>query len=232
MEIQGERSKAQNVWTALQVSTRIFWEFFTGFLFIRQYERSVSFFGSARESLPERYYRECEELAARLSNAGFVVITGGSGGIMRSGNKGAYKTQKESVGITIELPKEETQNKFLTSHRNFKFFFSRKTVLACASEVYVFFPGGFGTLDELFEMLTMIQTDHSDHLPVILYGKDFWGPLVAYIEGVLRDTYKTISPKDRDLFTVFDSVDEVEAYISNLTIKPRFCRVGTGKKRL
>ena len=212
------------------VSLRIFWEFFSGFLFIANYAKAVSFFGSARETLPEKYYVECEELAARLSKKGFAVITGGSGGIMRAANKGAWQVNGESVGINITLPSEQVNNPFLTNGRKLKYFFSRKTILSCASELYIFFPGGFGTLDELFEMLTLVQTNHSEKLPIILYGEEYWSPLVEFIEKVLQDQYKTIGPEDKNLLTLFDSVDEVEEYINSLNIhQTRICKVGLNK---
>ena len=209
-------------------SFRIFWEFFTGFLFIAHFGKAASFFGSSRETLPERYYRDCEELAARLSGKGFAIITGGSGGIMRAANRGAHRANGDSVGINIFLPKrEEVSNRFLTHSKKFRYFFSRKTVLSCASEVYVFFPGGYGTLDELFEMLTMVQTEHSEPLPIILYGGQYWQPLTAFIEEKLLETYRTISQADVKLFTIVNSVDEAEHYINSLDIvQTRICKIG------
>ena len=211
---------------AFITSVHIFWEFFTGFLFIGNFAKAVSFFGSARETLPEKYYNDCEELAARLSNKGFAIITGGSGGIMRAGNKGAWRNQGESVGINIILPHEQVQNTFLKHSRDLKYFFSRKTILSCASEVYVFFPGGFGTLDELFEMLTMVQTGHTEKIPIILYGKTFWNPLVTFIKMQLKEEFKTVSQEDFNLFVVVDSVNEAEHYINSLEItESRSCKI-------
>ena len=217
--------RSQNVFSAFWVSIRIFWEFFTGFLFIRKYEKSVSFFGSARETLPEKYYEDCEELASRFSNKGFVVITGGGEGIMGAANKGAARVNKESIGINIKLPHEQKDNNFLTSKKTFNFFFSRKIVLSCASEVYVFFPGGFGTLDELFEMLTLIQTHHSVHVPIILYGKDYWEPILKFLEGINKH-YKTIDQEDTEIYRLFDSIDEIDAYVDTLELDNRICAVG------
>ena len=144
----GERREGplSRFFLSFNTSLRVFWEFFTGFLFIHRFEKAVSFFGSAREMLPEAYYTDCEELAARLSRKGFAVITGGGGGIMRSANKGAKRVGGESVGINIQLPNEQSLNVFLTHTQTFSYFFSRKTILSCMSEVYVFFPGGYARL--------------------------------------------------------------------------------------
>ena len=199
-------------------SARIFWEFMTGFRFVANFGKSASFFGSAREALSERYYTDAEELAARLSVQGFAIITGGSGGIMRAANKGAHRVNGESVGINISLPHEQNDNKFLKHSRTFRHFSSRKLMLSCASEVYVFFPGGFGTLDELFEMLTLVQTRVVDPVPIILYGKEYWDPLIDFIREHLRDKHMTISKEDIDLFVVMDSVDEAEHYVESLGI--------------
>ena len=219
--------KSQNICSAFLVSIRIFFEFFFGFLFIRNYKKSVSFFGSAREQLPQECYNDAEEISARLANKGFVVITGGSGGIMKAGNKGAWRANKESIGVTISLLNEQIDNNFLTRSKNFKFFFTRKTILSCASELYIFFPGGFGTLDELFEMLTLIQTGHSQKIPILLYGKDFWKPLMTYIDESLCQKYKTISPEDRNLVKLFNSINEMEAYIDSLNLDSRICNIGS-----
>lgn len=213
---------------SLLTATRVFWEFLTGFLFIAQYKRAVSFFGSARETMPTMYYDEAEELAARLSRRGFTIITGGSGGIMRAANKGAWKVNGQSVGVTIDLPMERGKNIFLTSSKRFRYFFSRKTVLSCAAEIYVFFPGGFGTFDELFEMLTMLQTGHSERVPIFLYGADFWKPLYEYIEKTLYTNFKTISRSDLNLVQIVDSVDELEGVIEGLEndLPDRVCYAG------
>ena len=202
-----------------------------GFRFIANYGKAVSFFGSAREVLPEKYYTDAEELAARLSTRGFAVITGGSGGIMRSANKGAYRVNGESVGVNISLPYEQSTNKFLKHSRSFRHFSARKIILSCASEIYIFFPGGFGTLDEFFEMLTMIQTGVSESLPIILYGKKFWDPIVLFIKEHLSEIYMTISKEDVHLFVVMDSVDEAERYIESLNLsQTRTCKLDIGRK--
>ena len=202
-----------------------------GFRFIANFGKAVSFFGSAREVLPDKYYTDAEELAARLSNRGFAVITGGSGGIMRSANKGAHRVNGESIGINISLPYEQSDNRFLKHSRIFRHFSSRKMILSCASEVYVFFPGGFGTLDEFFEMLTMIQTGVTESLPIILYGKEFWKPIVSFIKEKLSEEYMTISKEDIRLFIITDSVDEAEHYIESLNLsQTRACKLNPERR--
>ena len=216
-------------------SFRIFWEFLTGFRFVANFAKSASFFGSAREALPNQYYTDCEELAARLSTRGFAIITGGSGGIMRSANKGAHRVNGESVGINISLPYEQSDNRFLKHSRTFKHFSSRKMILSCASEVYIFFPGGYGTLDEFFEMLTMIQTGVADPVPIILYGKEYWEPVTSFVQKQLLETYMTISKEDLNLFVILDSVDEAEHYIESLNLsQTRACKLHAerGKMRV
>ena len=208
-------------------SFKIFLDFVKGFWTIQNYMKSVSFFGSARESLPERYYTEAEELSAILTKKGFAVITGGGGGIMRAANKGAFKVGGDSVGINIILPEEQHANMYLNRKVYSKFFFSRKTILSCSSELYIFFPGGFGTMDELFEMLTLIQTRHSEMVPIILYGEDFWNPIIKVINVMFKDKYKTISEGDIKLYTLVDSVEEADRYIDRLNItNTRSCKVG------
>ena len=207
-------------------STSIFWEFLMGFKFISHFGKAVSFFGSARQALPERFYTDCEELAARLSTHGFAIVTGGSGGIMEAANRGANRVNGESVGVNIDISTQERSNKFLKHFRMFKYLFSRKTILSCASEVYIFFPGGFGTLDEVFEMLTLVQLGFVDKLPIIFYGKDYWDPIISFLKRDLVETYKTISKEDVDLFVVMDSVDEAEFYITSLQLsETHSCRL-------
>ena len=200
----------------LPLSLKIFWEFYSGFYFLDKYNLAVSFFGSARETLPKKYYKDVEELARFFAKNNFAVITGGANGIMKCGNKGAYNAKGDSVGINIYIPHEQSTNKYLTDTKTFLFFFSRKTILTYASEVYIYFPGGFGTLDELMEILTLIQTEKIPRIPVILYGKEFWQPLTNFFKKELSEKYKTIDEEDNDLYIVLDSLEEVKQYVSEL----------------
>lgn len=192
---------------------RIMSEFVQGFELLRKHGLAVTFWGSARMTPDDEYYKEAEELAAKLAKKKFTVITGGGPGIMEAGNVGAFKVGGKSVGLNIELPFEQKLNPYTTEALNFNFFFSRKVMLTFASEVYVYFPGGFGTLDEFFEIITLIQTKKIERIPVVLYGRDFWEPFLQIFEKSLLKKFKTISKEDLELFHVVDSVDEAYKYI-------------------
>ncbi len=192
---------------------RIMSEFVQGFELLRNYDLAATFWGSARLTPDNEYYKAAEELAAKLATNGFAVISGGGGGIMEASNVGAFKVGGKSIGLNIELPFEQKLNPYTTDSLTFKYFFSRKVMLTFSSEVYVYFPGGFGTLDEFFEIITLIQTKKIERIPVILYGKEFWEPLLKWFEKDLVKKHKTISKEDLDLFYVADSVEEAYKYI-------------------
>lgn len=192
---------------------RIMAEFVAGFELLRKYGLAVTIFGSARFQPGDPFYKQAEDLASRLAKKGFAVITGGGPGIMEAANVGAFKVGGKSVGLNIELPFEQKLNPYTTESLDFNFFFSRKVMLAFASEVYVYFPGGFGTLDEFFELLTLIQTKKIGKIPIILYGRDFWDPLVVFFKNELLKKYQTISKEDLELFQVVDTVEEAMKYI-------------------
>ena len=192
---------------------RIMSEFVSGFELLRNHGLAVTFWGSARIEPGSHYYKMAEELAAKLAKKGFSVISGGGPGIMEASNVGAFKVGGKSVGLNIQLPFEQKLNPYVTESLNFDFFFSRKVMLTFASEAYIYFPGGFGTLDELFEILTLIQTKKIAKLPVVLIGSEFWDPLISWFEKELLKKHKTISKEDLDLYKVFDSIDEAYKYI-------------------
>ncbi len=192
---------------------RIMAEFVDGFELLRKYGLAATFFGSARTQPGDPYYKQAEELAAKLAKKGFAIISGGGPGIMEASNVGAFKVGGKSVGLNIQLPFEQKLNPYVTQSHNFHFFFSRKVMLTFASEVYVYFPGGFGTMDEFFEILTLIQTKKIKPVPIVLYGKDYWDPLLKYFKQTLLKEYKTISPEDMKLFHTVDSIDEATKYI-------------------
>jgi len=193
---------------------RIMSEFVSGFELLRKYQTAATFFGSARCGVGDEVFEASSQLAGLLAKSGFTIITGGGGGVMEAANIGAHEVGGKSVGINITLPHEQTINKYLTESTEFHFFFSRKVMLAFASEVYVYFPGGFGTLDELFEILTLVQTKKISKIPIVLYGKDFWEPLIAFINDRMLTKYKTVSQEDIDLFVLVDSVEEAYSYIT------------------
>jgi uncharacterized protein (TIGR00730 family) len=192
---------------------RIMAEFVEGFELLRRYGCAVTMFGSARFKPNDPYYKAAEALAAKLAKKNFTVITGGGGGIMEGANVGAFKVGGKSVGLNIVLPFEQKLNPYTTESLTFDFFFSRKVMLAFASEVYVYFPGGFGTMDEFFELLTLIQTKKIERIPIVLYGRDFWEPMIAFFKTKMMKEYKTVSPEDLDLFVLVDDVEEAYKYI-------------------
>lgn len=193
---------------------RIMSEFVSGFDILRKYSTAATFFGSARLNPQDPSYKDAEALAAKLAKKGFTIITGGGPGIMEAANVGAFKVGGKSIGLNIELPMEQKLNPYVTESESFHFFFSRKVMLAFAAEVYVYFPGGFGTLDELLEIVTLIQTRKITRIPIVLYGKEFWTPCLKFFEETLLKKYKTIDKEDLELFHVVDSVDDAYDYIT------------------
>ncbi len=192
---------------------RIMSEFVDGFETLRKYSTAATFFGSARSKPGEASYKAAEALAAKLGRDGFTIITGGGPGIMEAANVGSFKVGGKSVGLNIELPMEQKLNPYVTESKQFHFFFSRKVMLSFASEVYVYFPGGFGTLDELFEIVTLIQTEKITKIPIVLYGKEFWTPLITFMKTTLAKEYKTIDAIDLEMFHLVDTVDDAYDYI-------------------
>jgi hypothetical protein len=192
---------------------RIMSEFVSGFELLRNHGLAVTFWGSARIEPSNPYYKAAEQLAAKLAKKGFSVISGGGPGIMEASNVGAFKVGGKSVGLNIQLPFEQKLNPYVTETLSFDFFFSRKVMLTFASEAYVYFPGGFGTLDELFEILTLVQTKKIAPVPIVLIGSEFWQPLLTWFEKDLLKKHKVISKEDLDLYKVFDSIEEAYKYI-------------------
>lgn len=192
---------------------RIMSEFVLGFELLRKHGLAATIFGGARFQVDDPYYADAERLSAELVRMGFSIITGGGPGIMEAANVGAFKAGGKSIGLNIMLPIQQKLNPYVTETARFDFFFSRKVMLAYASEVYVYFPGGYGTLDEFFEMITLVQTEKIEPIPIILYGKEYWTPLIQWMKTQLLTQYKTIEKKDLELFQVVDSVDEAIAYI-------------------
>ena len=192
---------------------KIMSEFVEGFDIIRRYGLAATFFGSARASFDDDIYKHATELASRLAKKGFAVITGGSAGVMQAANKGAFDAGGSSVGLNINLPDAQKYNPYLTEKFGFDHFFVRKVMLTYASEVYVYFPGGFGTLDEFFEIVTLVQTKKIRAVPIILFGKNYWEPLLTFIEKTLYQEHKAINEEDMKLYTLVDSVEEAYDYI-------------------
>lgn len=192
---------------------KIMSEFVEGFEIIRKYGLAASFFGTSRASFEDHFYKAATELAGRLAKQGFAVITGGSGGIMEAASKGAYEAGGASVGLNIRLEENQGHNAYLTDAFNFDHFFVRKVMLSFASEVYIFFPGGYGTMDEFFELITLVQTRKIRKIPIVIYGREYWEPLMAFFQTKLLDEHGAINPEDMDLYKLVDSVDEAYDYI-------------------
>ncbi len=176
---------------------------------IKTYPQGVTVFGSARLPETNSYYVKARELGQKLAQAGHPVITGGGNGIMEAANRGAFEVGGRSIGLNIQLPREQTLNQYTTDHLEFHYFFARKVMLAASSKVYVYFPGGFGTIDEFSEILTLIQTRKVEQVPIFLFGKEFWEPLDAFFYWKMEKEAGTISPDDRRLYTITDDIEAI-----------------------
>lgn len=196
---------------------KIMSEFVNGYETMGRIGPCVSIFGSARTKPDNKYYLQAEEVAFKISKAGYGVITGGGPGIMEAGNKGAHTGGGISVGLNIELPFEQHFNPYIDKDKNlnFDYFFVRKVMFIKYSQGFVVMPGGFGTLDELFEALTLIQTKKIGKFPIILVGKSYWSGLVDWLKNTMINEEKNASPEDMDLMKVVDTADEVVEVLNN-----------------
>jgi len=176
---------------------------------IRTFSQGVSIFGSARLPQESKWCKMAEKLGYLLAQNGHPVITGGGPSIMEAANKGAYEAGGRSIGLNIILPHEQHINKYVTDEMEFKYFFARKVMLTMSSKVYVFFPGGFGTLDEFSEILILIQEGKMPKMPMFLIGKSFWKPMDRWFESKFQKTFKTINPADRNIYKITDDIEEV-----------------------
>lgn len=171
------------------------------------FKNNVTVFGSARIKPTDPLYNDAYELGKSLSNAGYNVFTGGGPGIMSAANKGAYEGKSKSIGLNIDLPQEQSSNPYLDENITFDYFFSRKVMLVKYSSACVYFPGGFGTADELMEVLTLMQTNKMKKVPIILYDSKFWASLLLWIEQSVEKSY--VSKENFELIRVVDSVEEI-----------------------
>src|SRR5215212_4343448 len=185
---------------------RIMAEFVEGFEVMAGVGPAVSIFGSARTKPQHHLYRDAEETGRLLAKAGLGVITGGGPGIMEAGNKGAFEAGGTSVGLNITLPQEQEGNRYQTISLDFHYFYARKVMFTKYASAFISFPGGYGTLDETFEVLTLIQTLKVEPFPIILYGTEYWGGLAEWIQAKLKPEF--IDPEDTDIFRIVDSPKE------------------------
>ena len=205
----------QNRWREWSGSLHILFEFLNGYRKLHRVGPCITFFGSARFQENNPYYQTARTLGRETAAMGFSVMTGGGPGIMEAANRGAQEAKGFSVGCNIALPKEQRPNPYLDLWLQFHYFFIRKVMLTKYSYAFVLFPGGFGTLDEIFEMLTLIQTDKISGFPIFAIGKDFWLPLQQFIQDSLVKN-QTISPQDAQIIQFVDSEKEVIAGLSQL----------------
>jgi len=205
--------KTNDSWQIFKIMS----EFVEGFEKMNKIGPSVTIFGSARTKKDAEHYKIAQKIAKKLAKEGFGIITGGGPGIMEAANKGAQKGKGSSAGLNIVLPFEQDANPFIDTDKlvDFNYFFVRKVMFVKYAQAFVVMPGGFGTLDELFEALTLIQTKKIEKFPVILFDTKFWSGLIDWIKKTLRDEYQYISPNDLDLIHLTDDPDEVVKIIVN-----------------
>ena len=216
--------KTNDSWQIFKIMS----EFVDGFERLAKIGPCVSIFGSARTKPENKYYHLAEEIAYQLTQNKYGVITGGGGGIMEAGNKGANRGGGKSVGLNILLPFEQKSNKFIDKDKmiSFDYFFVRKVMFIKYAQGFIVLPGGFGTLDEMFEALTLIQTHKSGKFPVILVGKKFWDGLISWVKEVLLEEENNISQEDLELMEIVDTAEEAVNYINDFYkkyhLKPNF----------
>lgn len=207
---------------------KIMGEFVNGYEKLSRIGPCVSIFGSARTKPQHKYYKLAEEVAQKIVEHGYGVITGGGPGIMEAGNKGAHIAGGTSVGLNIDLPFEQHDNPYIDSDKSldFDYFFVRKVMFVKYSQGFVVMPGGFGTLDELFEAITLIQTHKIEKFPIILVGKTFWEGLMDWVKATLLEANGNISPEDLDLIHLVDTADEVidilDSFYKEYGLSPNF----------
>ena len=200
--------KAEDAWQVLRMQS----EFIKGFDELSELTPCISVFGSARTDRDDKYYKEAVKLSELIVKSGYGVITGGGPGIMEAANAGAYGNDGKSVGLQIELPFEASANMFIDKLVTCRYFFTRKVFFLKYSQAFVGFPGGFGTLDELFETLTLMQTGHLRILPIVLVGTDYWKGMIKWIKKTMIEDGK-VSKEDLNLFKVVDTAEEAMEYI-------------------
>jgi hypothetical protein len=223
----------QKSWTEIKAASswqifKIIAEFVEGFEKLSRIGPCVSIFGSARTKPDNKYYLLAEEIGKKLTEKGYGVITGGGPGIMEAGNKGAKLAGGKSVGLNIDLPFEQFSNPYIDGDKliNFDYFFVRKLMFIKYAQGFIVLPGGFGTLDELFEALTLIQTKKIGRFPIILVGRSYWSGLIDWMKGTMLEGESNINPEDLKLFSIVETPDEavrvIDEFYSKYLLKPNF----------
>lgn len=201
---------------------RIMAEFVDGFQFLADLKKEVTFFGSTRIPEDSRWYREAHDLARMLGKVGFTIITGGGPGIMEAANRGASDVGAESIGLNIQLPREQRMNPYVKSGIGFHYFFARKVMLSASAQAYIFFPGGFGTMDELSELVEMIQTKKMQAVPIVLVGKEFWSGYLDWVKHAMLGENPYIRAEDLSIIQLVDSAKEAFAIVKGTKERPYF----------
>lgn len=183
-------------------------EFIEGFQFLADLKKEVSIFGSTRFKEKNHHYKEARELARRLGKAGFTIVTGGGPGIMEAANRGAFEAGAPSIGLNIQLPHEQRTNRFVKRGMGFHYFFTRKVMLAYSAQAYIYFPGGYGTLSEFFDIVELVQTGKMERIPIICVGRDYWGALDGWIKEHILRVHHAINPADVNIYRIAKDVDE------------------------
>ena len=228
-----KRAFKEKNWNAIKTSDswqifKIMSEFVEGFETMSKIGPCVSIFGSARTKSDNKFYKQAEEIGYLLTQSGYGVISGGGPGIMEAANKGATRGGGKSVGLNIDLPFEQSANSFIDNDKliNFDYFFVRKVMFVKYAQGFIVLPGGVGTLDELFEAITLIQTQKIGRFPIVLVGKSYWEGLLDWIKATVLEKEKNISIEDLDLINVVDTPKQAVAIINNFykkyTLKPNF----------
>lgn len=211
------RKEMQNM--AAERITEITKEFTDGFRFLEDYPKSVTFFGSNQTKEGSEYYEDARELSARIvRELGYSIFSGGGPGIMEAANRGAKEAGGNSLGLIIKLPKEQVVNKFITKEISSYYFFVRKVLLSFSAEAYIFYPGGYGTLDEFFELLTLVQTKKIEGVPIICVGSEYWNKLKDFIDEEMLER-GAIEPEDAELFTITDDHAEIIDIIRKVPVR-------------
>lgn len=193
---------------------RIEKEFKTGFEIVNNFSHTVTVFGSARFLEDNPHYQKARQTGQMLAQEGFTVVTGGGGGIMEAANRGAYEVGGRSIGFNIQLPHEQQLNAYTTQSMPFRYFFARKVMLAYAASALICFPGGFGTFDELFEVITLIQTRKMPPVPIILVGTEFWNPVHSFITDKMLHEFGVISHGDEEFYTITDDIEIIKQQVT------------------